>query len=116
MSSNVFAPPKDPDEIKPYHIVWCDKDGTNTGSATDDGELQGATISTSTWTVPTGLTNQSDNKSAATIHGVSYSANTVATIWLSGGTDGTDYNVTNRVVLSDGRTLDKTITIPVRSK
>ena len=116
MSVTELAPPKDPDEIKPYHVVWCDKDGTNTGAATDTGELQGATISTSTWTLPTGITNQSDNKSAVTIHGVSYAINTVATIWLSGGTDGVEYKLINRVVLSDGRTLDKTITIPIRTK
>ena len=116
MMSNVIVPPKDPNEIKPYHVVWCDKDGTNDGSANDDGELQSATISTSTWTVPTGLTEQSSNKNAVTIKGVSYLINTVATIWVSGGTAGNDYDVLNRVVLSDGRTLDKTITIPVRDK
>ena len=108
-------PSKDPDNVEPYFIVWCDKDGTNDGSTGDSGELQGATIATATWTVPTGITKASDNKNAVTIAGVSYSANTVATVWLSGGTANTDYDCLCRVVTSDSRTLDKTITIPVRS-
>jgi len=109
-------PAKDPNSIEPYFIVWCDEDGTNDGGATDNGELQGATISTATWTVPTGITKTSDNTSAVTIQGVSYAINTVATIWLSGGTDGTDYECLCRITTSDSRTLDKTITIRVRSQ
>lgn len=113
MASN--APPKDPNNVEPYFFVWCDRDGTNTGASADDGELQGATISSYTVTVATGLTKDSDNKSAVTINGVSYGANTVVTVWVSGGTDGTDYDVLCRIVTSDSRTLDKTMTIPVRS-
>ena len=109
-------PPKDNNSVEPYFVVWCSQDGTNDGSVNDNGELQGATISTSTWTVPTGITKASDNKAAVTIHGVSYAVNTVTTIWLSGGTDKTDYTLLNRVVLSDGRTLDHTIIIAVRSQ
>ena len=110
-----YLPSKDPDSIEPYFVVWCDKDGTNTGAAGDDGELQGATISTVTWTVPTGITKVSDNKDAITINGVSYAASTVCTIWLSGGTAGTDYSLGCKIVTSDSRTLDQTIVIPVRS-
>jgi hypothetical protein len=107
-------PSKDPNAVEPYFIVWCDKDGTNDGSANDDGELKGATISTATWTVATGITKDSDNTNAVTIDGVSYAANTVATIWLSSGTADTDYDLLCRITTSDSRTLDKTITIPVR--
>lgn len=109
-----FLPSKDPDDIEPYFVVWCDKDGTNSGAVADDGELQGATISTSTWTVPSGITKASDNTDAVTINGVSYGANTVATIWLSSGTNNTDYEIVNKITTSDGRTLSKSITIPVR--
>lgn len=112
-----YWPYKDPNSIEPYFIVWCDEDGTNTGAATDGGELQGATIATVTWTVPTGLTKVSDNTNAVTIHGVSYAANTVCTIWLSGGTAGTVYQVACRITSSDdGRTLDKTVYLRVEEQ
>ena len=109
-------PSKDPDSVEPYFVVWCSSDGTNDGSANDNGELQGATISTVTWTMPDGITKNSDNKSAITIHGVSYAINTVCTIWLSAGTADTDYDLTCRITTSDSRTLDRTIRIPVRSQ
>lgn len=107
---------KDPNAVRPFFIVWCDPDGTNTGAETDDGDLQGATISTATWTVPTGITKDSDSLAAVTIHGVSYAINTVATVWLSSGVDGVDYTLLCRITTSDLRTLDKSITIHVRSE
>lgn len=110
-----YAPPKDPNSVEPYFFIWCDKDGTNTGSATDTGELQGATISTKTVTSDSGITVDSSSLAAVTIRGVSYGINTVVTVWLSGGTDGTDYNVLCRITTSDNRTLDKTMVVPVRS-
>jgi len=110
-----YLPAKDPDSIEPYFVVWCDKDGTNDGSASDDGELQGAVISSVTWTVPTGITEESSNQNAITINGVSYSVNTVCTIWLSGGTAATDYSLGCKIVTNDSRTLEQTVIIPVRS-
>ena len=110
-----LMPTKDPENVEPYYIIWCDMDGTNSGASSDDGELQGATISTATWTVPSGITTTASGVAAVTIRGVSYAANTVTTIWLSGGTDRTNYDISCLVTLSDGRILDKTITIPVRS-
>ncbi len=109
-------PPKDPNAIDFYHIVWCSEDGTNDGTASDTGELQGATISTTTWTLPTGITKDSDNKGALTMRGTTYAADTVTTILLSSGTGGLDYELLNRIETSDGRTLDKTITIMVREQ
>jgi hypothetical protein len=107
--------PKDPDATDFYYVVWCSEDGTNDGTSSDTGELQGATISTSTWTVPDGITKNSDNKNSVTLRGVTYAANTVATIELTGGTANTDYDILNRIVTSDGRTLDKTNTLMVRA-
>jgi len=109
-------PSKDPNSIEPYFIIWCDEGGINTGAATDTGELQGATISTVAWTVPTGITEVTHNQQSVTIHGVVYAANTVCTIWLSGGADGIDYELNCRITTSDSRTLDKAITISVRAK
>lgn len=113
MSINV--PSKDPDSVEPYFVIWCDEDGTNDGSASDSGELQGATISTSTWTVPDGITKDSENEDAITINGVSYDANTVSTIWLSSGTDETSYELQIVITTSDSRTLTQSITVSVRS-
>ena len=107
-------PPKDPDSVEPYFVVWCSADGTNDGTTDDTGELQSATISSATWTVPSGITKDSDNTDAVTIAGVSYGANTVAAIWLSGGTAGAAYDIVCQITTSDSRTLDKTITVPVR--
>lgn len=107
---------KDPNSVEPYFFVWCDEDGVNTGGATDHGELQGATISTKTITPASGITVDTSSLAAVTIHGVSYAINTVVTIWLSGGTDGTDYDILCRITTSDSRTLDKTMTVPVRSQ
>jgi hypothetical protein len=108
-------PPKDPDSVEPYFVVWCDEDGTNDGSANDKGELQGETISTSDWTM-TGITEDSEDTGAITIAGVDYDVNTVATVWLSGGTDGVDYDLLNEIITTDLRTLQKTITVMVRSQ
>jgi len=109
---------KDPQAVDFYHIVWCSKDGTNDGGADDTGRLQGATISSSNWVISpaNGLTEDAENTAAITIRGVAYAINTVATIKVSAGTAGTDYELTNTIVTSDGRTLEKTITIRVRQQ
>jgi len=78
---------KDPNAVLDYQIDWETWLGTDT-------------ISTSTWTVPTGLTKDSDSKTT-----------TAATIWLSGGTADSQYNVVNRIVTAGGRTEDRTIVI-----
>jgi hypothetical protein len=106
-------PSKNANDVEPFFIVWCDKDGTNDGTTTDEGELQGATISASSWVVPTGITADSDNTDAVSIAGVSYAINTVATVVLSGGTPNTTYRLTNRITTSDGRQLSKAIDIKV---
>lgn len=112
----ISVPSKDPNNVEPYFFVWCSRDGTNDGSANDTGELQGATISSFTVTaVTSGITIDSSNKSAVSIRGVTYLVNTVVTAWLSGGTNGTDYDILCRIVTSDSRTLDQTIRVPVRS-
>lgn len=106
---------KDPNSVEDFHVIWCDIDGTNDGTGADDGRLQGDTISTSTWTVPSGITKDSDSTASRTIKGVTYAINTLATIRLSGGTDGTDYRLTNRIVTANGYTYDHSIVIKCRS-
>jgi hypothetical protein len=84
---------KDPDAVVDFAIDWSDWLPT------------GDTISTSTWDVPAGLTEDSETEST-----------TLTTVWLSGGTAGQDYNITNQIVTAGGRTDDRTITIKVRER
>jgi hypothetical protein len=87
---NTFT--KDPDAILDYTFDWSEWLGTDT-------------ISTSAFTLTSGLTKDSDSKTTTT-----------TTIWLSGGTSGSTYLVTNRIVTAGGRTEDRSIMIEVRSR
>ena len=83
---------KDPDSVLDYVFNWAD------WLDTDE-------ISSSSTTVATGLTK--DTESTTT---------TTATVWLSGGTSGTEYAVKNRIVTTGGRTADRTIIISVHDR
>lgn len=78
-------PTKDPDAVLDYEIDWSTWLGSDT-------------ISTSAWTVPAGLTKDSDTNTTTT-----------ATIWLSGGTAGEVYELTNHIVTAGGREQDQTV-------
>ncbi|MCA0455660.1 MAG: hypothetical protein LCI00_16915 [Chloroflexi bacterium] len=93
MATNTQIMIKDPDAVKPYGVTWADW--------LEDGE----TISTSTWIADTGITVDSSSKT-----------DTVATVWLSGGTDKRNYTVTNRIVTSLGKTDDRSLIIQVRQQ
>lgn len=83
---------KDPDAVLDYQIDWSDWLGSDT-------------ISSSSWTVPTGITKDSDtNDTTSTI------------IWLSGGTVGTTYSIINHIVTASGRKDDRTIYIEVQER
>jgi hypothetical protein len=107
---------KDPNSVETFTVVWCSKDNTNDGSASDSGDLQGETLSTVAATVPTGLTLDAENKNSIAIQGTTYAISTCHNMTLSGGTAGTSYAVVSRVTTSGGRTLDKTITIECREQ
>lgn len=86
-------PDKDPDEVLDYEINWSDR-------------LDGDTISSSTWILPDdGVEKESDT-----------STTTATTIWLSGGTLGETYELTNRVVTAGGRTMDQSVRIKLKAK
>jgi hypothetical protein len=79
--------PKDPDEIKIYTRDWTSLLNS------------GATISTSSWVVSSGLTKVSDGIVTGSLK---------TSVKLSGGSPGIRYACTNRVVTSDGETLERT--------
>lgn len=86
-----WTAPKDPDEVKDYGINWADLLVTDT-------------ISTSTWTLPAGITKDSDSKTS-----------TATTIWFSGGTAGEVYLIENKIVTAGGRTYDRTVKLKMKS-
>jgi|RifOxyB1_1023888.scaffolds.fasta_scaffold64347_1 hypothetical protein len=84
---------KDPDAKLDYGFNWT------------DWLADGETISSSAWTIPTGLTEVSESNTSV-----------LTTVWVSGGTHGTDYELVNRIVTSAGRQEDRTIKLKVRNR
>lgn len=66
------------------------------------------TIDTSTWTVDTGIAVAADPAPSHT--------NTTTTVWLSGGTAGQTYTVTNRVITAGGRTDERSFQVLVMDR
>lgn len=91
MSQLFTLDPKDPNAVIDYDIDWSKR--------LPDGDI----ILVSDWIVPAGITMDSEE-----------STNTTTKIWLSGGTAGQTYALTNRITTAQGRTQDKTITISVK--
>lgn len=90
----VGAYEKDPDATEAYVIDWSDR-------------LEEATISASTW-------HLADETTLAVVPGSPTATATATGCRISGGTPGVAERVTNRVVFSDGRTLDAEIDIYTR--
>lgn len=85
-------PSKDENETLDYVIDWSDR-------------LDDDTISLSAWTLPSGITQAS-----------ALYDNTTTTIWLSGGTLGSTYDILNRITTAAGRTMDQTVRIKIANK
>ena len=83
---------KDPNSTLDYVVNWATFLGADT-------------IASDSWIVPTGITSVTETNTTTT-----------STIWLSGGTVGTKYALTNRIVSAGGRTEDRTIYVKVREK
>ncbi len=92
---------KDPQAVKPFVLDWSNF-GPNDAGSLDIGYLQGDTIVTSIWIVPSGITKDSDSNTTI-----------AATIWLSGGTDGVPYELTNAIVTAAGIAERRTILVDV---
>lgn len=83
---------KDPEAVLDYSIDWS-------------RWLAGDQIATSNWTVPGGLEKVSDAQTS-----------TKTTVWLSAGTIGESYTVTNRITTSGGRTDDRSFLVKVEDR
>ncbi|MBI4905706.1 MAG: hypothetical protein HY820_18885 [Acidobacteria bacterium] len=83
---------KDPNSVLDYSIDWT-------------RWLDGDAIATSEWIVPDGLTKVTDGRTTKT-----------ATVWLSSGSAGQSYTVTNRITTSGGRTEDRSFTVKIEER
>lgn len=86
---------KDPDAELDYARDWS--------AWLADGE----TISSSTWTIPTGLLPGT---------GGQITEPTKATVWIKGGTVGQEYAVANRITTSAGRVDERTFVIRITQR
>lgn len=85
-------PPKDPDDLLDYPVSWVDV-------LAADSDAIGSVV----WTIPAGLTKTSESIASG-----------VAVVWLSGGVDGTRYEIGCRMTTVAGRIYDRTIELVVR--
>lgn len=98
---------KDPDSVLDYVFDWAPLTNARDG-AVSDWLAAGETITSGyTVTVDSGLTKDSDARS---------DSNTSVTVWLSGGTAGTDYEVVCHIVTSSAREDDRTLTVKCRER
>jgi hypothetical protein len=81
---------KDPTEKKDYAIDWT--------RLLADGE----TVIDSTWSVPVGMTKDDESVPQA-----------ITSVWLSGGTAGAQYRITNHITTVQGREFERSFTITV---
>lgn len=84
---------KDPQAKLDYAVDWTAWLGSS------------ETISTSTWTVPSGLTKSAESNTTA-----------LAVVWLTGGTVGERYALTNHIITNQGREDDRTFTVLITQK
>ena len=86
---------KDPDSRLDYEVNWF-------------AWLNGDSISSVTWVVPTGIT-EGTGTYASSFTG------TTATVWLEGGTAGTVYQITCRITTALGRIDDFTFALSIQN-
>jgi hypothetical protein len=86
---------KDPDEVLDYRINWS--------RTLEAAPASSDTISTSSWAVTSGITVDSDSNTTTT-----------ATVFLSGGTAGVCYTITNTITTAGGRTFEASFTVWIR--
>lgn len=98
----------DPNAVLDYSVDWKHKTAGSRTSGNADGWLgSGETITTSTWTVAAGLTQTTPTPS---------NVDGKTTVWLTGGTAGTSYRVTNHITTSTGRQDERSLQINVTER
>ena len=93
MSEVVATWSKDPDAVLDYILDW------SRWLALDE-EITGLTV-----VADPGITVDSSSFTTA-----------ITTVWLSGGTDGSNYRITYRITTDQGRADDRTIVIRARNR
>jgi hypothetical protein len=99
-------PVKDPNDVKDYGVRWAGE--TDTPGAADSWLAANETIASSEWILPTGIEEDA-------VLGNDHD-DTKAWVFLTGGAAGQSYEITNRIVTSDGRSEDQTIVVPVKER
>lgn len=94
MAEQTFRVTKDANAVLDYTLDWS------------QWLTPGDNLATSTWTTATGLVIDSDV----------LEADNTTTVWLSGGTAGMTYIVTNRITTVGARTEDRSITVFVTER
>lgn len=84
-----FRDPKGPDDTLDFKVNWI-------------AALGGDTIIASAWTMPNGVTKSADSFT-----------DTTTTVWVSGGTARTSYNLVNAVTTAGGRVISRTVQLGV---
>lgn len=91
-------------------VYWADPDSVLDYGRDWTEELDGDTIDTSSWAL------DPDNVDAAlVIENDDHDASTTI-VWLSGGTVGVEYTVTNHITTAGGRTEDASIIVVIEQK
>lgn len=88
-------PVKDPNAVLDYGVNWALWLGSDT-------------IASSTWIVPTGITKDPTLLDDFT--------NTATRVWLSGGSAGVTYIITNRITTTAGRINDHSVKLKVKEQ
>jgi hypothetical protein len=83
---------QDPSAVLDYTIDWSQ-------------ELAGDSILTSTWTAPVGIVIDHTEVTAST-----------ATVWLTGGTVGSEYEVKNHITTNGGRVDERSLWIRIQQQ
>lgn len=94
---------KDPDAVLDYVFDWASWLATSETISTSTFYVDGVVFGTLPWTISLVM----DSKSATS---------TTTKVWLSAGTEGERYRITNRITTNQGRTEDRSAVVRVGNR